>query len=299
MNSVNNPSPLFLPSSAQYDEHTSALPRHKGSLSLFFFFPSLLWLTWWMSRRRLLSSQPPPPSFSSPHSVHRNYSNSQFAQRIFHVSADWLMLWLTRPHSFFFFFPFLLPLTSWHQALIQRRDKWETSRGGATSQQPPDSPTDFLFCIILRLSRLFCEKLFLIMFPSRVSLSDVLSGGFLAGLAFQSFPWQLSHKKTSHIYLFYFIYEAPKAKRSEKSAERETGNMWRKKKRRDKNTEQSHDGSGWKTADEWKNPNETNQNREKDPIRADDVFAESEGFVSHVHLVKSIFHRSSCERKCM
>lgn len=59
------------------------------------------------------------------------------------------------------------------------------------------------FFIILRLSRLYCEKLFLIMFPSRVSLSDVLSSGFLAGLAFQSFPWQLSHKKTSRIYLFY------------------------------------------------------------------------------------------------
>lgn len=53
-----------------------------------------------------------------------------------------------------------------------------------------------------------------------------------------------------------------------------------------------------------KNLNETNQNREKDHIRADGatadvVFAESEGFISHVHLVKSIFHRSSCERKCM
>lgn len=45
------------------------------------------------------------------------------------------------------------------------------------------------------------------------------------------------------------------------------------------------------------NLNETNQNQEKDHIRADDatadvVFAESKGFVSHVHLVKSIFHGS-------
>lgn len=67
-----------------------------------------------------------------------------------------------------------------------------------------DSPADFFnFSIISPLSRLYCEELFLIMFPSRVSLSDVLSSGFLAGLTFQSFPWQLSHKKISHIYLFY------------------------------------------------------------------------------------------------
>lgn len=67
------------------------------------------------------------------------------------------------------------------------------------------------------------------------------AAGFLQGSHFSRFRGNSLTK--THLAFIYFIYEAPKAKWLEKSAERETGNV-DKKKRRDKNTEQSHDGSG-------------------------------------------------------
>lgn len=238
-----------------------------------------------MSRRRLLSSQPPPPSFSSPHSVHRNYSNSQFAPRIFHVSADWLMLWLTRPRSFFFFFSFLLPLTSWHQALIQRRDKWETSRAEATLQQPPASPADFFFFCYFAIKQALLREIIFDNVPITsvfewCSQQWVSCGARISVVSVAT----LSQKDISHLFILFMKHQKQNARK--KSAER--GN-WKDVEAKIQNNHMT-EGAERKWMSE--NLNETNQNQEKDHIRADDATAESKGFVSHVHLVKSIFHGS-------